>query len=85
MNRLTMQNPRLTDSSWSGLMTIMPGRTFFVGILGSAFRLSCEWRQRREYRQDLSRLTESGHHLIRDIGLEYHEAKREIAKPFWMA
>lgn len=34
-------------------------------------------------RRDRQRLSQLDAHLLRDIGLDAQEARREIAKPFW--
>nr|WP_167514556.1 DUF1127 domain-containing protein [Mesorhizobium intechi] len=42
------------------------------------------WRERRRFRWDLKRISETGPHLIDDIGLTRRQAEEEIAKlPFW--
>lgn len=44
-----------------------------------------EWRRRRAFRRDLTRLLSVGRYMIRDIGLSPEEALRESRKPFWKA
>ena len=39
-----------------------------------------EWRARHASRRELARFNE---HMLRDIGIDRHEAWREYSKPFW--
>lgn len=57
-----------------------------VGGLPRAFAGAVQtvrlWHQRREDRERLRNLPE---YLLRDVGLDVAEARREAAKPFWRA
>jgi uncharacterized protein YjiS (DUF1127 family) len=41
------------------------------------------WIARQRQRKALGELAQLNDHLLRDIGISQHEARREAAKPFW--
>jgi len=45
-------------------------------VLATAF----EWNRRRHQRKSLAELDE---HMLRDIGIDRHQALIEASKPFW--
>jgi len=44
-----------------------------------------EWRERKLFRREVSRLLSVAPHMIDDIGLTLDEASEEMARPFWRA
>ena len=54
-----------------------------AGMLSQGFTLVRRWTLRRALRRDLARLLATGPHMLRDIGIEEAEARREVALPFW--
>lgn len=48
----------------------------------AVFALIRQWHERMVYRRELSALEPR---LLKDIGLEPYEARREADKPFWQA
>lgn len=54
----------------------------FRRLITDAEHLVAVWRMRQVQRRDLRRLPD---HLLRDIGFNANEARRESDKPFWRA
>ena len=56
------------------------GLTAFAELLGDAFTLAYEWRDRTRQRRTMLRLDD---HLLHDIGLSRTDVEVEASKPFW--
>jgi uncharacterized protein YjiS (DUF1127 family) len=56
------------------------GLTALAELLGDAFALAYEWRDRGRQRRTLMRFDD---HLLHDIGLSRTDVEREASKPFW--
>lgn len=51
-----------------------------IGVGANVMRVLKTWRERREQRREMARLSDR---MLADIGLSRLEATREATKPFW--